>query len=210
MQNEIPSKTKIKINQEQKEFCERNLELSELEQGMDHLPSGKSPGLDGLPVEFYRKLWPIIKLDFFEMVQEVQNLGVLSDSQRKGAIRLVFKKEDRSDLKFYRPISLLNVDVKIIKKTLALRLGKILPSVISKDQTGIPGRNIATNLHTLNDIVKYANSKNVEAAILFLDQEKAFDRVDHQFLLKTLKHLNFWRQLHFLDRNYSERHFKSN
>ena len=65
MQNEILSKTKIKINQEQKEFCERNLELSELEQGMDHLPLGKSPGLDGLPVEFYRKLWPIIKLDFF-------------------------------------------------------------------------------------------------------------------------------------------------
>ena len=112
---------------------------------MDHLPSGKSPGLDGLPVEFYKKLWPIIKLDFFEMVQEVQNLGVLSDSQRKGAIRLVFKKEDRSDLKFYRPISLLNVDVEIITKTLALRLGKILPSVISEDQTGIPGRILYCN-----------------------------------------------------------------
>ena len=46
-------------------------------------------------------------------------------------------------------------------------------------------------MHTLNDIVKYASSKNVETAILFSDQEKAFDRVDHQFLLKTLKHLNF-------------------
>ena len=56
MQNEILSKTKIKINQEQKEFCEKNLELPELEQGTDHLPLGKSPGLDGLPVEFYRKL----------------------------------------------------------------------------------------------------------------------------------------------------------
>ena len=111
--------------------------------------------------------------------------------KRKDAIRLVFKTEDRSDLKFYRPISLLNVDVKIITETLALRLGKILPSVISNDQTGIPGRNIATNLHTLNDIVKYANSKNAEAYILFLDQEKAFDKVDHQFLPKTLKHLNF-------------------
>ena len=73
------------------------------------------------------------------MVQEVQNLGVLSDSMRKGAIRLVFKKEDRSDLKFYRPISPLNVDGKIITKTPALRLGKILPSVISKDQTGYQG-----------------------------------------------------------------------
>ena len=57
---------------------------------MNHLPIGKSPGSDDLPVEFhsYRKLWPIIKLDFFEMVQEVQILGVLSDSQREGAIGL--------------------------------------------------------------------------------------------------------------------------
>ena len=210
MQNEILSKTKIKINQEQKEFCERNLELSELEQGKDHLPLGKSAGLDGLPVEFYRKLWPIIKLDFFKMVQEVQNLGVVSNSQRKDAIRLVFKKEDRSDMKFYRPISLLNVDVNIITETPGLRLGKILPSVINKDQTGIPGRNIVTNLYTLNYIVKYANQKNVEAAILFLDREKAFDRVDHQFLLKTLKHLHFWDNFISLIEFYSERHFKSN
>ena len=42
------------------------------------------------------------------------------------AIRLVFKNEDRSDLKFYRPISLLDADVKIITKTPALRLGKSL------------------------------------------------------------------------------------
>ena len=108
------------------------------------------------------------------MVQEVQNLGVLSDSQRKGAIRLVFKKEDRSDFKFYRPISLLNVDVKIITKTPALRWDKILPSVISKDQTGIPRRNITTNLHTLNEIVKYANSKNVKASIFVFRSRRSF------------------------------------
>ena len=81
--------------------------------------------------------------------------------------------------------------MKIITKTLALRLGKILPHVISQDQTCIPGRNIATNLHTLNDVIKYANSRNIEAAILFLYQEKAFDRVDHHFLFQTLRHLNF-------------------
>ena len=72
----------------------------------------------GLPVEFYRKMWPIIKLDFLEMVKEVRNTKNLSDSQKKGVIRLIFKKEDRYDLKFYRPISLLNVHVKIITKTL--------------------------------------------------------------------------------------------
>ena len=165
--------------------------MTELEEGMKKLPVGKSLGLDGLPVEFYRKMWPNIKLDFLEMVKEVRNTKNLSDSQKKGVIRLIFKKEDRSYLNFYWPISLLNVDVKISTKTLALRLGRIPPSIISNDQACIPGRNMASNLHTLHDIVKYANSNNTEAAILFLDQEKAFDRVDHQFLIKTLKHLNF-------------------
>ena len=89
------------------------------------------------------------KLDFVEMVKEVRNTKNLSDSQKKGVIPLIFKKEDRSDLKFYRLISLLNVYVKIITKTLALRLGRVLPSIISNDQTCIPGRNISSNLHTL-------------------------------------------------------------
>ena len=47
------------------------------------------------------------------------------------------------------------------------------------------------NTHTLNDVIKYANSKNIQAAILFIDQEKAFHRVDHSFLIKTLEYLNF-------------------
>ena len=85
---------------------------------MKKLPVGKSLGLDGFPVEFYLKMWPNIKLDFLEMVKEVRNAKNLSDSQKKGVIWLIFKKEDRSDLKFYRPISLLNVDVKITTKSL--------------------------------------------------------------------------------------------
>ena len=115
---------------------------------MKKLPIGKSPGLNELPVKFYLKMWPNITLDFLEMAKEVQNTNNLNDSQRKRVIRLIFRKEDRSDLKFYRPISLLNADVKIITKTLALRLGKILQSIISNDQTCIPGRNIAANLRT--------------------------------------------------------------
>ena len=66
-----------------------------------------------------------------------------------------------------------------------------MPTIVSEDQTCIPGRNIAKSLHTLNDVIRYGNSKNTQAAILFLDQEKAFDRVSHEFLLKALRHLNF-------------------
>ena len=104
------------------------------------------------------------------------------------AIRLIFKKEDRYNLKNYRPVSLISVDMKIITEALAKRIGKVLPSIIYKNQTCIPGRNISCNIHNLIDI---QNTKNIQAVILFLDQEKAFDRVNHDFLIKTLNHFNF-------------------
>ena len=125
------------------------------------------------------------------MVEQVYQIQNLSYIQRKGATRLIFKKEDRYNLKNYRPMSLINVDVKIITKPLAKRMGKVLPSIIYKNQTCIPGRNISYNIHNLVDIIKYANTKNIQATILFLDQEKAFDRVNHDFLIETLSHFNF-------------------
>ena len=72
-------------------------------------------------------MWHLIRFDFLEMVNEVYQNKILSNSQRKAMIRLIFKKTDRTNLRYYRPISLLNVHVKIITKTLALRLGKFCP-----------------------------------------------------------------------------------
>ena len=63
--------------------------------------------------------------DFPEIVSEVYQNKILSNSQRKGMIRLIFKKTDRTDLKYHRPISPLNVDVNVIIKTLAHRLLKV-------------------------------------------------------------------------------------
>ena len=117
-------------------------------------------------------MWNTIKHDFYQLVNEISNDNELSFSQKRGAIRIVFKKQHRNDLKYYRLITLLNTDVKIISKALAMRLKKVLPSVINPSQTCVPGRNISKNIHTLQDVIKYNNSKNISAAILFIDQEK--------------------------------------
>ena len=71
-QSEILNKTKVRISQNQQRFCDKEFELTELEEGMKKLPIGKSPGLDGLPVEFYRKMWPNIKLDFLELSKKYE------------------------------------------------------------------------------------------------------------------------------------------
>ena len=88
LQKEISSKTKVKINQ--KAFCDKECDLNELEERMKHLPVGKTPGLDGPPVEFYQKIWPVVKSDFLEIIREVQNQNILSDSRRKRATLLIF------------------------------------------------------------------------------------------------------------------------
>ena len=81
---------------EQQSLCDKELNITDLEQGMKQLPSGKSPGL---PVEFYQTMWHLIRFDFLEMVNEAYQNKILSNSQRKGMIRLIFKKTDRTDLR---------------------------------------------------------------------------------------------------------------
>ena len=117
-------------------------------------------------------MWDIIKHDFYQLTNEISDDNELSFSQKRGVIRIVFKKQDRNDLKYYRPITLLSTDVKIIFKALAMRLKKVLPSIISPSQVCVFGRNISKNIHTLQDVINYTNSKNITAVILFIDQEK--------------------------------------
>ena len=191
MQEEILAKSKKRINKREREMTEAPMTLAELETALRALPNGKSPGLDGLPKEFYVCFWEEIKDLFLELAESIFLSGELASGQETTAVRILFKKTDRLDLKYYRPISLLNVDLKVITKTLANRLSKVLPGIVNDNQKCIPGRNISDNLHTTIDVIKYANKKNLKAAVLLLDQEKAFDRVNHDFLFKTLKHFGF-------------------
>ena len=105
---------------------------------------------------------------------------------------MTFKKGDRLDPGNWRPVSLLNVDYKIASKAIAGRHSKVIHLVVNCDQSwGVPGRFIGDNVALLRDVVNYAASANVPVAILSLDQEKAFDRVDWGFLRSTLVHMGF-------------------
>ena len=89
--------------------------------------------------------------------------------------------------KNYRPISLLNVDYKISTRAISGRILGVSGSIISYDQTcGIPGRTISENLILMRDLIEYADRADIPLAILSLDQEKAFDRVDWSFLQRIL------------------------
>ena len=104
------------------------------------------------------------------------------------------------------PISLPNVDYKLCARVLASRLLKVIATVVTPDQTcGMPGRYIGENVAFLRDVVDLANKYNLPVALLSLDEEKAFDRVDWPFLFATVAKMGFgenfvrWVKLFYSD-----------
>ena len=75
----------------------------------------------------------------------------------------------------------------MITKVLAERLRYALPTIIHFTQTAVYGRKIDQNIHLVRDLIELANRDDDTAAFIFLDQEKAFDRVNHEFLFKTMR-----------------------
>lgn len=101
-------------------------------------------------------------------------------------------KDRLKDLKNWRPISLLNVDYKIISKVTTTRLSRVLDTIVDPDQTcSVPGRSISSNFVLLCDLFDYTDLTNDTAILVSLDQEKKFDRVDRSFLMDLLNHFGF-------------------
>ena len=166
--------------------------VNECFEAASQLSSNKSPGSDGVPVEFYSCFWSFLGPDLVVTLDYSYTYGSMSDTQRRGIIRLLFKKDDPLELKKWRPISLLKTDYKICTKVLANRLRNVLPRIINKDETcSIPDHSIYENLFLLQDTIDFAQHKHLSAAIISLDQEKAFDRVNHKFLHRVLTRFNF-------------------
>ena len=153
----------------------------------------KSPGSDGLTNAFYLKFFHLFGDVLCEIINLAYENGELSKTQKLSYITLICKDETRADeMKCYRPISLLNIDYKIISKIITIRLGNILPKIIGIDQTcSVKGRSIFDNLHLIRNVMDYIDQKNLGASFICLDQEKAFDRVSRSYMLDTLTAFGF-------------------
>ena len=126
-------------------------------------------------------------------MQPLFQSGSLSIFQRRGIITLIPKADgDLTELFNWRPISLLNIDYKILTKALAKRIEKCLPKLINSDQTGfVKGIYIGQNIRLLSDIMEYLDAKKSSGLLLFIDFEKAFDSLEWDFITKALNASNF-------------------
>ncbi len=153
------------------------------------LSSGKSPGLDGLPAEFYKSFWTIIGDYYFEVLQKCCSEGILPTSCQRAVLSLIQKKGDLTLLKNWRPVAILCTEYKILSKVLANRLNNVLYEVVHKDQSYcVKNRSIMDNLHLIRDVVDYAYCKDVSMGLLSLDQDMRNRRCE-SLLLNTPKYL---------------------
>ena len=148
---------------------------------------------DLIKMEFYRFFWTEISNELIDSFNYAFKSGSLSISQRRGIISLIPKKfKDKTILENLRPISLLNVDYKILTKTIAKRLEKVLPNIINIDQTGyVKGRYIGENIRLIQDVIHFTNLTNQKGIAIFLDFKKAFDSVEWSYLNAALELFNF-------------------
>ena len=104
--------------------------------------------------------------------------------KKNALLKLIYKKGDHRCLKNWRPVSLLNVDYKVLSKIIANRLTTQLEKIIPTEQKcGMPNWKMIEIIRNLSSYRDDAYS----GYFVLIDQEKAFDRINHEFLFRTLK-----------------------
>ena len=150
------------LTQDQGKLCEGILSKPECQKALFDMKNGKSQGIDGLPKEFYCIFWNFLGDSFVNMANSCFKNNSLSASQKLGVISLIYKNQEKAHLlNYWRPVTLLCVDYKIISKSLTNHLKKVMGNLISIDQTAaVPGRSILDNVHLLRNVLDYSSKSN--------------------------------------------------
>ena len=185
------------LNEEEKTSIDTPITLQDIEKATNSLQTDKTPGPDGLTAEFYKHFFPTLGPFLLALLTDAITKDKLPDMFNEAYITVLEKnKDDPTTLNNYRPISLLNTDYKILSKILVNKIQPHLHALLHKNQhCSTPGRNIDAMNHCIRDVITYADIKQAPLALLSIDQEKAFDRVDHSYLFKVLKENNVGDQM---------------
>ena len=173
--------------------CEGVVTECEVRNALKQVGLNKSPGLVGLSYEVYLRMSHMFVPILTDMFNHWLAQGAIPGSITKGVI-ILLKKGGRhvwEGLDDYRPITLLNTELKILARVLANRLQHVISDLIGPEQTfAVKGRSIQDNLHLIRKVLEGIED-DTEASLISLDQSKAFDRVDHRFLASVLETAGF-------------------
>uniref|UniRef100_A0A803TZ67 Reverse transcriptase domain-containing protein n=1 Tax=Anolis carolinensis TaxID=28377 RepID=A0A803TZ67_ANOCA len=182
-----------RLTDDQREMLNKDISHKEIDIAIRKLDPNKAPGPDGLTPIYYKRL----KDDLIPHLQKVMNNALhqkqIPKSWKEANIILLPKdNSDPNNIKNYRPISLLNTDYKIFALIIAERLKLYLTNWIKEEQSGIlPDRSIKNNVRSLVNIIEYYEKHNQkEVAIMTVDAEKAFDRINWDLFKMLMREMD--------------------
>ncbi len=166
--------------------------------------SASSPGLDGITYEVWKTLHARhiedsrhesrATLDVLyvlcEAFKDIQLHGVAAAAGfNEGWMCPIYKeKGEKTKIVNYRPITLMNTDYKLLSKTLSIRLASVAEDIIHPSQAGfVPGRRLRNHTQLARMMIDWAEITESNGAIVALDQEKAYDKVAHDYLWRVLE-----------------------
>lgn len=165
---------------------------------ISQLAMGKVPGIDGLPGEWYKwivepwnKYRPLAISSLMRVFNKVLSTGETPKNWTAGVLSILYKnKGDPEDIRNYRPLTVMNVDYKIFTLIIMKRILIPLDYVLGAHQTAfLPGRLIDDGVRTVQMLIARYRDSADGINMIFLDQEKAYDRVSHEFLWAALERI---------------------